>query len=141
MQGFKLTTELFFGSQAINHLEGLTYRNVLIITDGFLESSGMVAKMAQHLPAGARYQTYSDVKPDPSQELVDAGVAVVERVQPDMVIAFGGGSCIDATKAILYFAHEHGMDKPYFLAIPTTAGTGSELPTLPSSRAARTRLC
>ena len=37
MQGFKLTTELFFGSQAINHLEGLTYRNVLIITDGFLE--------------------------------------------------------------------------------------------------------
>lgn len=127
MQGFKLTTELFFGSQAINHLEGLTYRNVLIITDGFLESSGMVAKMAQHLPAGAHYQTYSDVKPDPSQELVDAGVAVVERVQPDMVIAFGGGSCIDATKAILYFAHERGMDKPYFLAIPTTAGTGSEV--------------
>ena len=127
MQGFKIMTELFFGPQAINHLEGLTYRNVLIVTDGFLESSGMVAKMAQHLPAGARYQTYSDVKPDPSQELVDAGVTVVERVRPDMVIAFGGGSCIDATKAILYSAHEHGMAKPYFLAIPTTAGTGSEV--------------
>ena len=81
MQGFKIMTELFFGPQAINHLEGLTYRNVLIVTDGFLESSGMVAKMAQYLPAGARYQTYSDVKPDPSQELVDAGVTVVERVR------------------------------------------------------------
>lgn len=127
MQGFKLTTELFFGPQAISHLEGLPYRNIFVITDGFLESSGAVAKMAQHLPAGSRYQTYSDVKPDPSQELVDAGVAVIERIHPDMVIAFGGGSCIDATKAILYFAHEHGMEKPYFMAIPTTAGTGSEV--------------
>ena len=50
MQGFKLTTELFFGSQAINHLEGLTYRNALIITDGFLESSGMVAKTGLAAP-------------------------------------------------------------------------------------------
>ena len=127
MQGFKLSTELFFGSQAVSHLEGLSCQNVLIITDGFLESSGAVAKMAQHLPSGARYQTYSDVKPDPSQELVDAGVSVIEQIHPDLVIAFGGGSCIDATKAILYFAHEHGMEKPYFLAIPTTAGTGSEV--------------
>ncbi len=127
MQGFKLTTELFFGPQAVSHLESLPYRNIFVITDGFLESSGAVAKMAQHLPAGSHYQTYSDVKPDPSQELVDAGVAVIEKVHPDLVIAFGGGSCIDATKAILYFAHEHGMEKPYFMAIPTTAGTGSEV--------------
>lgn len=127
MQGFKLTTELFFGPQAVSHLENLPYRNIFVITDGFLESSGAVAKMAQHLPVGSHYQTYSDVKPDPSQELVDAGVAVIEKVHPDLVIAFGGGSCIDATKAILYFAHEHGMEKPYFMAIPTTAGTGSEV--------------
>lgn len=127
MNDFKIKTELFFGPQAVSKLSEMSYRNILVITDGFLESSGMVAKMAQHLPQGSTFQTYSDVKPDPSQELVDAGVAVIERIRPDMVIAFGGGSCIDASKAILYFAHERGTDKPYFMAIPTTAGTGSEV--------------
>lgn len=127
MNDFKLKTELFFGSRALERLEQMPYRDIFIITDGFLESSGMVAKMAQHLPAGARYQTYSNVKPDPSQELVDEGVAAVEAARPDMVIAFGGGSCIDAAKAVLYTCCGRGMAKPYFLAIPTTAGTGSEV--------------
>ena len=127
MSGFKLKTELFFGPQAVRCLEGCEHTNVLVITDGFLESSGAVAKMVQHLPQGTHFETYSNVKPDPSQELVDEGVAMIEKMRPDMVIAFGGGSCIDASKAILYFAHEHGMERPYFLAIPTTAGTGSEV--------------
>ena len=127
MNDFKLKTELFFGSRALERLEQMPYSNIFIITDGFLESSGMVAKMAQHLPAGARYQTYSNVKPDPSQELVDEGVAAVEAARPDMVVAFGGGSCIDAAKAVIYTCCDRGMVKPYFLAIPTTAGTGSEV--------------
>lgn len=127
MNSFKMKTELFFGFQAIQHLEQLPYRNVFVITDGFLESSGMLAKMVQHLPSEARYESYSNVKPDPSQELVDEGVVAIERVHPDAVIAFGGGSCIDAAKAILYTAASRGMNRPYFLAIPTTAGTGSEV--------------
>ena len=127
MNGFKLKTELFFGPQSVAYLGGSDHKNVLVITDDFLESSGAVAKMVQHLPHGTHYETYSNVKPDPSQELVDEGVAMIEKMRPDMVIAFGGGSCIDASKAILYFAHEHGMERPYFLAIPTTAGTGSEV--------------
>ena len=45
--------------------------------------------MAQHLPAGARYQTYSNVKPDPSQELVDEGVAAVEAAVEAGVAAVG----------------------------------------------------
>lgn len=127
MDEFKLNTRLYFGSRAVDRLVKLDGNNVLVVTDGFLEETGMVAKMVQHLPAGATYRTYSNVKPDPNQELVDEGVEMILGLHPDVVIAFGGGSCIDATKAILYFAHERGLERPYFLAIPTTAGTGSEV--------------
>lgn len=127
MNEFKIKTKLTFGPQAVQHLSDLPYKNALVITDGFLEKSGMVAKMVQHLPEGCTYRTYSDVKPDPSQELVDKGVGVLAECNPDLLIAFGGGSCIDASKAILYTAHEQGRALPYFVAIPTTAGTGSEV--------------
>ena len=127
MSEFCLKARLFFGAQAVEHLQSLSCSNVLVITDGFLQESGMVSKMTQHLPARAHVSVYSNVKPDPSQELVDAGVEMICDARPDLVIAFGGGSCIDATKAILYFAGERGMERPYFLAIPTTAGTGSEV--------------
>ncbi len=127
MHNFMLSTELFFGSKATARLREFDRRNVFVVTDGFLLSSGMLQKMVQYLPRGAHYQTYSDVKPDPSQELVDAGVEAIKRFDPDMVIAFGGGSCIDAAKAILYTAYASGQKKPYFLVIPTTAGTGSEV--------------
>lgn len=127
MKEFKLKTELFFGMQAIQHLGTYDCSQVLVITDDFLAKSGMVNKMIQHLPQKASCHIYSNVKPDPSQELVDEGVDMICDIKPDLVISFGGGSCIDATKAILYFAHERGLQKPYFLAIPTTAGTGSEV--------------
>lgn len=127
MNEFKIKTKLTFGPQAVQHLAELPYKKALVITDGFLEQSGMVAKMVQHLPQGCTYCTYSDVKPDPSQELVDKGVGVLCDTNPDLLIAFGGGSCIDASKAILYTAHEQGRALPYFVAIPTTAGTGSEV--------------
>lgn len=127
MSEFKLKTDLMFGPQAVQHIKELPYHQVLVITDGFLESSGAVAKMVQYLPKGASYETYSHVKPDPTQELVDEGVGVLKRVHPDLLIAFGGGSCIDAAKAILFSARDQGLDHPYFIAIPTTAGTGSEV--------------
>lgn len=140
MNDFKLKTELFFGSRALERLEQMPYRDIFIITDGFLESSGMVVKMAQHLPAGARYQTYSNVKPDPSQELVDEGVAAVEAARPDMVIAFGGGSCIDAAKAVLYTCCGRGMASHISWPFPQRPAPAPRSPTSRSSRAARTRL-
>ena len=127
MNEFSLKAKLFFGPQAVEHLSSLSCTNVLVVTDGFLQESGMVSKMTQYLPSGAHVSVYSNVRPDPSQELVDAGVDMILGARPDVVIAFGGGSCIDATKAILYFAEQKGLAHPYFLAIPTTAGTGSEV--------------
>ena len=127
MNEFSLKAKLFFGPQAVEHLSSLSCTNVLVVTDGFLQECGMVSKMTQYLPSGAHVSVYSNVRPDPSQELVDAGVDMILGARPDVVIAFGGGSCIDATKAILYFAEHKGLAHPYFLAIPTTAGTGSEV--------------
>ena len=127
MHEFTLATEVLFGPQAIDALSDMPYRSIFIITDEFLVKSGMLAKLARHLPVGAAFQTYSHVRPDPSQELVDEGACAFAEANPDIVIAFGGGSCIDAAKAMLRQAMGRGVIKPYFLAIPTTAGTGSEV--------------
>ncbi|WP_251158568.1 1-propanol dehydrogenase PduQ [Caniella muris] len=127
MSRFAIKTELHFGPRAVDSLQGLPFRRVLVVTDGFLADSGAVSQLTCHLPSQATCEVYSDVRPDPTQELVEAGVGVLERVRPDLVIAFGGGSSIDATKAMLYFARERAMDRPCFLAVPTTAGTGSEV--------------
>ena len=66
MNEFSLKAKLFFGPQAVEHLSSLTCSNVLVVTDGFLQESGMVSKMTQHLPSGAHVSVYSNVRPDPS---------------------------------------------------------------------------
>ncbi|MDU4970351.1 MAG: iron-containing alcohol dehydrogenase, partial [Atopobium minutum] len=85
MKEFKLKTELFFGMQAIQHLGTYDCSQVLVITDDFLAKSGMVNKMIQHLPQKASCHIYSNVKPDPSQELVDEGVDMICDIKPDLV--------------------------------------------------------
>ncbi|MDR0670833.1 MAG: iron-containing alcohol dehydrogenase, partial [Oscillospiraceae bacterium] len=81
------------------------------------------------------YVVFSEVEPDPSIETVAAGLQVIFREKPGVVIALGGGSAIDATKAMLYFCirfksglmEKQYVHRPMFVAIPTTSGTGSEV--------------
>ena len=88
MNEFSLKAKLFFGPQAVEHLSSLSCTNVLVVTDGFLQESGMVSKMTQYLPSGAHVSVYSNVRPDPSQELVDAGEITADeaRVHPSRSI-------------------------------------------------------
>ena len=122
METFTLKPKLYFGPDALGALKKLTGKRVLIVTDGFLASSGLLDKVRAHLN-GCEVTVFDQVTPDPSVELVAWGVQLLRETQPEAVIAFGGGSPMDCAKAIRWNAGGYVS----LWAIPTTAGTGSEM--------------
>ena len=122
MDTFTIKPKLHFGPDALGALKELAGRRVLVVTDSFLASSGLLDRVSTHLP-GSPVTVFDQVVPDPSVELVAHGVQMFREVQPEVVVAFGGGSPMDCAKAIRWSA---GGDVPLW-AIPTTAGTGSEM--------------
>lgn len=119
-------------------LARLGLKSPLIVTDPFMVSSGLIARLTAPLAdAGVVFEIFSDTIPEPTDTVVEAGVA---RLKPehDCLIAFGGGSPIDTAKAISILATGAGKMRDYkapaladvarlpLIAIPTTAGTGSE---------------
>jgi alcohol dehydrogenase class IV len=123
-------------SQAIGRF-GL--QKILIVTDKPLRDLGILdATVAALHEAGVTTAIYDGVLPDPTQQVVDQGIDVYQREGCDSVLAFGGGSSIDAAKVIALGAANNcraaaciGAKKcklpavPFY-AVPTTAGTGSE---------------
>ncbi|MBS7226089.1 MAG: iron-containing alcohol dehydrogenase [Clostridiaceae bacterium] len=128
MDKFDLHTKILIGGDALRSMMQGMHR-VFIVTDAFMAKSGRTAYLTDPIEqAGAEYRIYSEVGPDPDINMVTAGVSVIMEFQPDAVIAFGGGSPIDAAKAIMYFAaRQAGLKDCPFIAIPTTSGTGSEV--------------
>lgn len=133
---FDASPKIYFGENSLDHLLSLPEDKVLLVTDPFMISSGLVKTVTSRLErAGAPYTVFSEIEPDPSIETVAAGLGVLFREKPDTVVALGGGSAIDAAKAMLYFCmrFKHGLmdsryvHRPQFIAIPTTSGTGSEV--------------
>lgn len=123
---FDLHTKIFIGSASFDKMLEQR-RRVFIVTDKFMHESGRVSYLTDKIKAeGAKWEIFSDVTPDPDIETVTAGVAKILEFQPDTVIALGGGSPIDAAKAIVYFAAKQIdlRDCP-FVAVPTTSGTGN----------------
>lgn len=105
------------------------FKRVFIVTDPFMAKiehiSYITDRLAKH---GAEYQIFSDVQSDPDIGTVTRGISQILEFRPDAVLAFGGGSPIDAGKAIVYFANRQGgLKRIPFLAVPTTSGTGSEV--------------
>ena len=126
-------------------------QKAFIVTDAFLYSNGYTQPIEQKLDEmGIRHTCFYDVAPDPSLACAKAGAEQMKAFQPDVIIAVGGGSAMDAAK-IMWVMYEHPeadfMDmamrfvdirkrvyafpkmgeKAYFVAVPTTAGTGSEV--------------
>ncbi len=129
MKSFDIKTKIYFGDNALDRLEELPYKRVLIITDPFIEKSGMLQTITYRLTnANIEFEVFTDVVPDPPIEKITAGVEKMAAYDPECIIAIGGGSALDEAKAIREFARKvTGKDNTALIAIPTTSGTGSEV--------------
>lgn len=127
MKNFEIKTKIKFGEDSLSFLNTIKNKKIFIVTDPFMMKSGMIKKVTDKLK-DVEYKIFSDVVPDPPMELIVSGVEGVTDYKPDVIIALGGGSSIDAAKAIMHFSRQIGnLSEMEFIAIPTTSGTGSEV--------------
>ena len=127
MEQFAVKPVITFGTGALAALEELPGERVLVITDGFLAKSGLLDKVLAHLK-GRTVEIFDQVVPDPPIDLVAKGARALADFKPRTVVAFGGGSPMDCAKAMLLFGKKLGaLGEITFAAVPTTAGTGSEV--------------
>jgi alcohol dehydrogenase class IV len=119
-------------------LTDLGLKRPLIVTDSFLSKQGLADRLADILKLGDGVRIFSGAVPDPTSGSIDAGLAYIKEHDHDCVIGLGGGSSIDTAKAVAVLAVHGGPMRKYktpflqnapglpIIAIPTTAGTGSE---------------
>lgn len=123
-----------------DHIHHLGMKKVLIVTDTVLLSLGVIQPILDQLQhCGIQVSIFSEVKPDPSYDVVEQGIIQFKSSNSDSVLAVGGGSTIDTAKVLALAAANHKSPetligilkarKPAFplFVIPTTAGTGSEV--------------
>lgn len=127
MDTFKIKTEVVFGEGSLEYLKKLESKKIFLVTDPFMVKSGGVDKIKDYL-SGKEIFIFDEIVPDPPIETVVLGIERIKEFKPDLIIALGGGSAIDATKAIMDFSKKIiKLDNVQFIAIPTTSGTGSEV--------------
>ena len=128
MQEFILNTHIYMGKEGLDELlDGV--EKAFIVTDKFLHDSGMVKYLTEPMEKHhVAYEIFSEVKPDPDIATVTRGIGKMQDFQPQILFALGGGSPIDAAKAINWLSVKGGLsEKIKFVAVPTTSGTGSEV--------------
>ena len=154
MQWFKIPNKIYFEEGSLGYLEKMPdISKAFIVTDEGMVKLGYVDKVLYYLRKREKYvhsQIFAEVESDPSFETIKKGVEMMNNFQPDVIIALGGGSPIDAAKGMwLFYEHPDAdiegmklkfMDirkrtykfpklgiKAKMVAIPTTSGTGSEV--------------
>ena len=148
-QWFRVPSETYFGTGALENLRTMTAEHAVIVTDAASEERGVADEVRRHLSAH-NVRVFTGILPEPTEAQVRAGVAMLGDPPPELIVAVGGGSVIDAAKAMRLF-HEspqltlRELTLPFLdarkriaqypaidhrsrlVAIPTTAGTGSEV--------------
>lgn len=151
MKWFKIPQKIYFEYGSLHYLSKMKGKKAFIITDPHMLKLGFVEKVTYQLEkANFEWEIFSEVEPDPSVDTVRKGCAELERFTPDIIIALGGGSAIDAAKGMWLFYENPETQfetlrlkfadirkrafkfpqlgkKATFVAIPTTSGTGSEV--------------
>ena len=129
MKSFEIKTTIHFGENALERLAQMPYKRALVITDPFIANGPMIQLITKPLEkAGKGYAIFHDVVPDAPIDKITIGVQKMLEYLPDVIVAVGGGSAIDSSKAIREFALNvnHYADVA-LIAIPTTSGAGSEV--------------
>lgn len=154
MQWFKVPPKIYFEYDSVQYLEKMPdISRAFIVTDPMMVKLGNVDKVLFYLRKRKQYchsEIFSEVEPDPSVDTIMRGVEAMNSFKPDVIIALGGGSAIDAAKGMwLFYEHPENdfrglklkfMDirkrayhfpelgsKCKMVSIPTTSGTGSEV--------------
>jgi alcohol dehydrogenase class IV len=135
MQKFSIKPAIYLSDNAVDALASLNAKKVFVIIDPTISKLGLGALVERTFinHKDVRLEVFTNVKPDPTIELIVEGVRALWKFCPDLVVSVGGGSAIDETKAVLYIynkvmaRHCPDFKKPFFAAIPTTSGTGSEV--------------
>lgn len=154
MQWFKVPPKIYFEKHATQYLAKMpNISKAFIVTDPGMVKLGYVDRVLHYLrkrPDYVHCDIFSDVEPDPSIETVMNGALAMAKFQPDVIIALGGGSAMDAAKGMwMFYEHPDAEffdlkqkfldirkrivkypplgEKAKFVAIPTTSGTGSEV--------------
>ena len=121
LQTFTCGTKIIAGPGARWSLKDREAKRVFLVTDSFFSEKGTALEIARS--AGESQEIFDQVTPDPTAELIARGTARLKALLPDLVVALGGGSPMDAAKAMVYFS---GESIP-LAAIPTTSGSGAEV--------------
>ncbi|MFD3158198.1 iron-containing alcohol dehydrogenase [Haloimpatiens sp. FM7330] len=144
MSRFTLPRDIYFGNGSLETLKTLKGKKaVVVVGGGSMKRFGFLQKVEDYLKeAGMEVKLIEGVEPDPSVETVMSGAKVMREFEPDWIVAIGGGSPIDAAKAmwIFYeypeFTFEQAVvpfgipelrNKAKFAAIPSTSGTATEV--------------
>lgn len=144
MTRFTLPRDLYFGHGALAELKNLKGKKAIIVVGGSsMKKNGFLDKTEGYLKeAGLKVKLFEGVEPDPSVETVMRGAEMMREFNPDWIVAIGGGSPIDAAKAMwIFYEHPEAtfeeVAKPFnipvlrkkarFIAIPSTSGTASEV--------------
>jgi alcohol dehydrogenase class IV len=141
---FSLPTQVYFGNDAVKDTGSLVKKRnidkVLIATDSGVIKAGLLEGIIASLKESSiEYEVFDEVLPNPTADIVEKGLDILKKTDCRAVLGVGGGSSIDAAKAIAIMATNPGKISDYagfglvkndpmpIIAIPTTAGTGSEV--------------
>lgn len=127
METIDFKTKLWIGDGALEQLDRLEDQRIFIVTDPFLKENGVDDKIISYLDK-CETALFTDIVPDPPIDKIVSGIQKMAEFQADTIIAVGGGSAIDAAKAMKFFGQRTVNAKiDQFIAVPTTSGTGSEV--------------
>jgi alcohol dehydrogenase class IV len=130
-----------YGDNALEYIAQIQGKKAFIVTDKNIVKLGLAKLVTDQLDAiNIKWQIFDEVEPEPSLNTVKKGGVAVGKYQPDWVIGIGGGSCMDAAKAIIILLVRPDLEpdsiiasdtynfraKARLMAIPTTSGTGAE---------------